>query len=292
MSLTLIEGHFRIIGAAPDGDSVKFYPNNGKTDWKLVHGSKPVKSNLEGGAQLRLDGIDSLETHYAPTGGELGTLHQPKDLADGAAQGLLDFLGFRDVERDSAEKVISAQPEQIPGYILTRFADKYGRCVAFAFKGNRKGKTGASVRFEVDELRQSLNYHMLETGLAYPTYYSKLFPDLRNAMTKAVNAARAEKRGVWEKDKTMSGLKVDLVLEKLEDKAYILPKLYRRLVDFIAFNSGDTSLEGFSEWLNEHDDRVTILPEGHFTGFDQAVEVKGQTVKLNTAIENLIFEEK
>ena len=90
----------------------------------------------------------------------------------------------------------------------------------------------------------------------------------------------------------MSGFRVGTNIAAVEETAYILPKLYRRLVDYFAFNSGDTSLVGFSEWLNEHDDRVVILPEGHHTGFDQAVHVDGQTVKLTTAVENLIFDEK
>jgi hypothetical protein len=63
MPMTLIEGHYEIVGAAPDGDSVKFYPAK-KSDWEVVpDGSSAVRTNLRGGAQLRLDGIDALETH-------------------------------------------------------------------------------------------------------------------------------------------------------------------------------------------------------------------------------------
>jgi len=291
MPMTLIEGHYEILGAAPDGDSVKFYPKRGKEDWRFVRGGRAVQSNKRGGAQLRLDGIDALETHYAPTNGLLGTTHQPLDLGRDAAKELLEWLDFKNVKRDVTEKVTAGEPAQVPGYILTRFADTYGRCVAFAFKGNHPKKTGDDVRFDVNDLEKSVNYHLLERGHAYPTYYSKLFVDIRKAMTKAVAAARKEKRGVWAKDATMSGFTVGNV-DEVQEKAYIVPKLYRRLADYFAFNGGDTSLEGFEEYLNERDDRVFILAEGQISGFDRVVETSGQTVKLTQPIEELIFQEK
>jgi hypothetical protein len=40
-----------------------------------------------------------------------------------------------------------------------------------------------------------VNFQLVADGLAYPTYYSKLFPDLRNALTAAANQARTDHRG-------------------------------------------------------------------------------------------------
>ncbi len=142
MPMTLIEGNYEILRAAPDGDSVKFYPKRGKEDWKLIRTGRAVQSNKRGGAQLRLDGIDALETHYNPQGGAINTSHQPLDLGRAASKALLDWLGFSNVERGANETVTAGKPEKIPGYILTRFSDTYGRCVAFAFKGNHPKKTG------------------------------------------------------------------------------------------------------------------------------------------------------
>jgi hypothetical protein len=72
--MTLIEGHYVIVGASPDGDSVKFYPRT-KDAWRVFRDSHAVRSNKTGGAQLRLDGIDALETHYTPrVGGTPGCL--------------------------------------------------------------------------------------------------------------------------------------------------------------------------------------------------------------------------
>jgi hypothetical protein len=66
MPYLVISGGFRAKGAQPDGDSVRFAPDN-LADWDLVAGVHPVKRNASGVAQLRLDGIDALETHYTPS---------------------------------------------------------------------------------------------------------------------------------------------------------------------------------------------------------------------------------
>jgi hypothetical protein len=213
-------------------------------------------------------------------------------LGRGAASALLKLLGFQSIERDGNEKVTAAQPEKVPGYILTRFADTYGRCVAFAFKGNHQRKTGASIFLDDQELKASVNYKLLADGYAYPTYYSKLYVDLRRAMTKAVNTAQQAKKGIWAKDKTLSGFEVPGTLGRFQEEAYVLPKLYRRMLDYFALSGGDTSVGGFKEYLGERDDRIFILSEGHITGFDTVVEADGQVVRLKKEPEDLVFQEK
>ena len=61
-------------------------------------------------------------------------MHQPLELAHAAGSRLLELLGFSDVVR-KGETVTSATPDTCPGYILTRFADKYGRPVSLAYAG-------------------------------------------------------------------------------------------------------------------------------------------------------------
>jgi hypothetical protein len=59
MPLFSIAGTYRVIGASPDGDSVRFYPDD-RTAFSRA--GLAVRLNAGGGAQLRLDGIDALET--------------------------------------------------------------------------------------------------------------------------------------------------------------------------------------------------------------------------------------
>jgi endonuclease YncB( thermonuclease family) len=285
MPMLCVAGNFRIAGTEPDGDSVRFFAND-PAQWSLLPGPNRVRTNAHGGAQLRLDGIDALETHYSPQGG--GPVHQPLEFAHKAGAELLRWLGFRNVIRD-AETVSSAEPDQIAGYVLTRGADLYGRCVALAGRGDPPFPSDSSDIVTITMLRRTANTRLLATGLAFPTFYSKLFPDLRNEL--ADQAAKARGKGLWPTDQTQSGTNVE-TLGTLTDDAVVLPKLFRRLIDYLHLNASDPSLAGFKTYLAQRDDRLYIISTAHHTGFDFVVDVKGQTVRLTVAPEDLIFDER
>ncbi|MFH8658607.1 hypothetical protein [Streptomyces afghaniensis] len=105
--ILLIEGTYKIVAASPDGDSVRFYPHH-PDEWDLLRGRR-VRRNRSGGAQLRLDGIDTLETHYRPPRGP--ELHQPAPFADKAGDELLSWLGIDDVQRNASGVVTHSSPE-------------------------------------------------------------------------------------------------------------------------------------------------------------------------------------
>src|SRR6185312_6549058 len=113
-------------------------------------------------------GCDALETHYATP-----RTHQPLDLAHAAAAELLDWLGFSNVVRGQDETVTSSSPDTVAGFILTRSADLYGRCIAFVGRGAPRQDDGSSFFVDVDALRTTANHHLISTGLAYPTYYGR-----------------------------------------------------------------------------------------------------------------------
>jgi endonuclease YncB( thermonuclease family) len=284
MPLSIIKGHYRIQGSEPDGDSIHFHPSDPDVFTALLLGAH---LNGQGGTQLRLEAIDALETHYSPRvrGGFLQ--HQPLALAHAAAAQLLQLLGFTDVQRDG-ERVTSSTPEQTEGYILTRFADKYGRAVSFAYAGESDHPDLSSVFVDEELLGQSVNFQLVADGLAYPTYYSKLFPDLRNSLSAAASQARTDKAGVWEDDATTSGATITS-LDALNEQLVILPKLFRRLVDYLALGAGDISLAGFLAFLASRDDRLFVISEAHATGLDNITRVEGQSVRLLHPPDDLIF---
>ncbi|MFD6494937.1 nuclease [Streptomyces sp. NPDC060188] len=289
MPMLLIKGAYRIVGASPDGDSVRFVPDD-PGEWDLVPGRK-VRRNRIGGAQLRLDGIDTLETHYRPPHGP--ELHQPAPFAGQAAEALLGWLGFEEVERAASGIMKRSVPESVPGYVLTRSADVHGRCVAFAGRGaDAPGASGELLTVGVEHLRQTANHQQLDEGLAYPTFYRNLFVDLRREMSLAAERARQDGRGLWPADQTQSGAKVE-GRSTLTDAAVLLPKLFRRLADYLQLNDGDPSLDGFRPYLEQREDRLFILSTGQWTGFDTVVEVtNGNTVRLNRPADDLVFDEK
>jgi endonuclease YncB( thermonuclease family) len=285
MPLIAIPGKYRLIGASPDGDSVRFYPD---VPTAFADAGLTVKVNAAGGAQLRLDAIDALETHYTPPGGP-HPWHQPVALGGGAADRLLELLGFTDVQRNDRNIVTSSTPAETPGYILTRFADKYGRAVAFAYPGQRRGGTSKPVYVGIPELRRSVNYQLLADGWAYPTFYSKLYVDLRNALAEAAVAARDAGQGVWEHDGTLPGFRLRSRTQ-LTDELVILPKLFRRLAEYLTLDEPtNVSLAGFPAFLKADNDQLFTVPAGQATHLDTLVERKGQTLRLTLPPEQIVF---
>lgn len=287
MPMLCLAGVFTVTGTEPDGDSLRFRPDD-PGDWTQVPGPHKVRTNAAGGAQLRIDAIDALETHYTPTGGHL--LHQPLDLAHAAAAELLKWIGFRGVQRDG-EKVIAVDQDDLPGFILTRGADLYGRCVALVGRGDPPVTSGHTINVDVKLLRKTANHRLLTTGLAFPTFYAKLYVDLRGELAKQAGAARDAGKGVFARDRTQKGVEVK-TLTTLTDDAVILPKLFRRLTDYLHLNGDDPSLAGFMTFLSQQDDQLWVIPTGQKTNFDTVVAVSGQTVRLKRLPEELVFEEK
>lgn len=279
MPFHLIKGTFHVVGYSPDGDSIRFQADD-RDNWDLLDGPS-VELNARSHAQLRIEAIDTLETHYQGH-------HQPTKLALDALQFLLSELGIQKVKFDKAGKVISAQ-DGTRGYILSRTAEKNHHPVAFVFSGDTKENDGASIFLRPNQLENSVNYKSALIGLAYPTYYSGLFSDLRKKITSAVNKAqKGAGIGLWARDKTNKGFTVSS-LTSVTDETVILPKLFRRIVNFMGDGG---SIEGFKDYLTANPDPVLELKTGHFTHLDTFIETSGKEVRLTAEPENLIFIEK
>ncbi|WP_236809120.1 nuclease [Amycolatopsis albispora] len=266
---------------------MRFYPTDG--DAFLKAGLR-VRLNSRGGAQLRLEGIDALETHYQSQAPGGGRWHQHPALAKEGADALLRQLGFRSVERDEDGTVVSASPESVPGHILTRFADKYGRPVSFAFRGQRgRAKDGSQVHLDAKGVANSANFEQLAAGHAFPTFYSLLYVDLRQAMADAATAAREKKAGIWAHDVSTEGFRLTS-RKQLQEEVVLLPKLFRRLVDYLGLDeSGGVSLANFARYLDTRDDRLFTTPDGHATELATLVEVKRQQLRLTVDPERIVF---
>jgi len=95
-----------------------------------------------------------------------------------------------------------------------------------------------------------------------PTFYSQLYPDLRTELSNASQTARTAATGIWATDATTSGATITTAAD-LDEKIVILPKLFRRLIDYLALGGGDPSLEGFTGFLATRGDRLFIFSEAH-----------------------------
>ncbi|MFH7598130.1 nuclease [Streptomyces racemochromogenes] len=309
MPMLLITGTFRAKGLKPDGDTVSFTPDH-VDDWKLVPGVRPVVPKWDGSASIRLEGIDALETHYGDKDSPLGIQHQPLGLAHEAADALLGLIGFTDFHRPvippgqehrpEDEKITSTIPEVTHGYILTRGADVFGRCVALVGTDFQPAPNGYRVEVDEQMLRNTANYKLMEAGLVYPTYYSE-FPELlRASLTAAAPAAATHdpKKGVWARDATTapSGVKIADLSSLTDDAtgAVILPKLFRRLKDYLDLNPSNASLACFRAYLaGASDDQYYLQGKPKvYRGMHHIVEVDGDTVRMTHGPEEIVFVEK
>lgn len=276
MAFHVISGTFHVVGYSPDGDSIRFKADD-SSNWGRLDGP-PAKLNARGHAQLRLEAIDTLETHFQ-------SFHQPLALAKAAMDHLMQQLGITNVQINSSG-VVTAANDGVSGYIISREVEHNRRPVAFAFSGAPAEADGSQVFLDSPSVLQSVNAEMLQTGLAYPTYYKGLFSDLRNALTDIAVSARTSNLGVWQYDKTNSGFAVTGI-QSITETHVILPKLFRRLAAYLEAG-GDVS--GFKSHLASLAEEILIISSAHTTHFDTVIDVTGNVVRMTELPENLVFQ--
>ena len=284
MPFTLIAGTYHVAGYSPDGDSIRFKPSNPDLLKNLLGG--PPKVNARGHIQLRIDAIDTLETHYTPQG-DSNTFHQPEKFARDAVDALMSFVKIQDISWTADRKTVASANDGTPGYILSREVEKYGRLVAFVFAGTPPEDDGESVVLKADRLRDSYNFAAIHDGLAYATYYMGLFADLREALNAAVDAARKSKVGLYADDVTTGGFEVQTIAD-ITDKFVIMPKLFRRLSEYV---SKTGSAVGFKQALSQAQEPVLDLRTMNFTHFDTFIlQADGSAViAMTRRPEELVF---
>jgi hypothetical protein len=285
MPFKIITGTFHVVGYSPDGDSIRFQADNVSHLFDLA-GSDP-RINARGHAQLRIEGIDTLETHFNPAGG--GTaLRQPEAFAIAATDLLLDYLGIRNVVWNARHAQVVSADDGTPGFILSRSVEKNGRPVAFVFTGDPPDVDGSDFRLETDFLQASYNFLALDQGLSYATYYWGLFHDLRDALTEAVTSSRAAGRGLYAQDVTNTGFSVDTVAD-LTDHLVIMPKLFRRLSEYFVSTG---TIVGFKEALADSREPVLEIQTANFTHFDTFIEQApgSNHLRLTVLPEGLVFD--
>lgn len=295
MPFILMQGTFHLVsetasggkrGFQPDGDSIHFRPANPELLNRLTRLGRRHRLTKIGSVNLRFEGIDALELHYA---GGAGQTQQPRPLADQARDALTGLLRLNPVPYVPPRDITVKAPvprDAAPGYILSRTLEVHGRPVSFAFGGQAPASDGEEVFLSVRMVRRSLNYKLLRAGHAYPLFYDGLFSDLRAAFARATRRARGERRDLWANDRSQRGVQVRNQGD-LERNGVIFPKLFRRLTKYLA--QGHTDLSSFPAWLAEKQEEILILERRHFTHFNDIVLVGRNRVRLNVLPEEVVF---
>ena len=234
MKYLLIKGSMHVVGYSPDGDSMMFKAANpalwdglDKEDNELFL-EKLTKEN--GAVQLRLEGIDALETHFAPMPlptpldlkskekekdkeGKPATGHykQPDEIGRTAAEAFMWLVGVKKAEwrkfgkttwvakacfeKDGQQVWLDEkQTDNIPAYIVTSNIEKNGRPLAWVFPGDTADVDGSELTKEMlsNRLEKSVNYQLLRYGLVYPYFFMTLAGRMRDKLIEAVRRAQAD----------------------------------------------------------------------------------------------------
>jgi endonuclease YncB( thermonuclease family) len=293
MSYTLLAGEFVIRypdlprqGPEPDGDTIKFMPDTPSLVEALprVSGHPPDLNSR--GISVRLEAIDTLETHFELT-------HQQLAGANAARDRLLALLGFTGVVffGDLPNKVESADQDRVRGHVLSNGIDANGRMIGFVYTGDAAEPDGSQIFLQPDRAAQSANATLLGEGHAYPAFYSSLPAELRTHFAGISTAARAATSGIWA-DSTADPNGAATVNDLAGLETLVMwPKLFRRIVPFLA--TGAANFDGFDAWLRadpvNRDDALFLLDRLEHGNLHDVVVASGHTVQLTVWPENFII---
>ena len=284
---TWARGQLAVLGYAPDGDSVRFLPDDPATLRRLTDGDRLEVSERDGTVQLRLDAIDAPESHYQG---------QAQPLADPARDDLLAAAGFTGLRysTDGEGTVEATTPERVPAAIAASLVETNGRPVALLFVGDAATSYPDGTAVTVDEalFDRSLNAAQTRIGRVYLTLYTST-PEA--ARTRFIALAREAGAGtpaplagtVWAADRS-AGFRVTTQADVGPQGSLVLPKLFRRVTDYLASESTET----FDAWLLDQgadDDPVEAM--GQRTTLSALVTQSGDQVSLTVSPLDLVFVE-
>lgn len=267
MAFRLIHGKFCPEFGTPDGDSVRFTPDD-PNQFALLEEESGRKLKLttdeygRDSVQLRYEAIDAMEKDAIPP-----LPNEARDLN-------LKLLGYK---KDSPEPY---------GHVLTKGIEKNGRPICFVFSGESEYSDGEMIYLKGAQLRKSVNFKLAKSGMVYPIFYMSLYAELRLEFSTVIAKAREAGIGVWAEDKSLAGLSFKTKSD-VRDLPPIFPKLYRRLQKSVA-----ESVEEFLDELDYAGERVAIMSEQRFVRFNDVLSRKGaKQLRMLYRPEDLVFQE-
>lgn len=261
----VLRGDFVVIGKAPDGDSVRFIPDNAALLKELKNSSR-IRPSKDGSVQLRFEAIDAPELHFSNVAQPLGATSR---------DALLERMGFHKLSfKSDGATVASSQPERLRGAILSQAAEVNGRPISYALLERDLGAQPDGSRLKLDDalLQKTLNDAMLRSGMAYYTVYTSTPAAQRDYFKGVALEARRKGLGVWAADKTAS-----FTLERQDSVTIggqlVLPKLFRRCISYLQSLKKQSFSGSIADWLRS--------TEGSKSPENDAVRVGGVTQKLS-----------
>ncbi len=269
----VVAGTFHVQGYSPDGDSIRFAASNAD-NWKFFDWSSAGKAD-DNKHQLRIEAIDSLETHYE-------NCRQPRAFAIAALERLLEMLGITDVEYNLLVTEITQAKDATPGFIVSASVDKFDRPISFVFDGNAPLTDGAELTAAQIPFEKSVNYRLAEEAIVYPTFYSTMEPIIIEKFRAVFVKVKTARQGLWAIDRT-GGFRMLNTTTIMED-VIIMPKMFRR---FIAFFKARSSMDDLKAFMKANNDK--ILVNGKPSTYFDILKIQGNHFRLSASPEDIVF---
>jgi len=277
----VVRGRIVVPGYSPDGDSVRFVPHD-PSSFNRTRGLRGALVGADGSAQLRLQGIDAPELHYAG---------HAQCHAIEARDALLHWLGFTHVTFHANGTVRDASPKSVHAAIVAQSIDARGRAIAWLLRAHDASELSLEVSLDAHLLDRTANAFLVRHGLAYPLAYTSLAIECREHLRTIAREAREHHRGVWAHDATRAGFAVE-AFDAL-DRELVLPKIFRRAVDYLA--DRDDGFHGrFRAWLLDHQDEndALVLPGSRPATLHDVIARDGDRLRMTVDPIDLTFVER
>jgi|SoiMethySBSTD1v2_1073268.scaffolds.fasta_scaffold1059957_1 endonuclease YncB( thermonuclease family) len=289
---TVIHGQYRIHradnprqGPQPDGDTVRFEPNNLQLLNTLPRFSGRPPDIRSLGINVRYECIDTLETHFEQA-------HQNSAFGFAARDKNLAMLGYTNVVflPDDPNIVATVDTDPLPGFVIANGIEANGRLLGLTYTGQPPAGDGERIFVDENILDQSVNAKLVQAGLAYVEPYDTMPISLINHMRTIIGTARKGGIGIF----TAEGVGVGkaATIASLDDAQGLVmwPKLFRRLTTF--FHTGMLGLAGFDAWVRQDPvkrDDTLRLPDGEKANMHDTYEISGNQLSLRYNPEDLII---
>lgn len=252
VSFAVLEGWAVVDGYLPDGDTVRFVPDDMRAFLRLER-SYLAAIGKDTSVCVRLEGIDAPELHYA------GAQQPAAKPALDAMLRAIHWPSLAVAPSSASARIDGATPRGVRVAVLTNGCDSHGRAIGYLFPSEiAETHPSASRLLREEVLASSVNAGLVASGLVYPLSY-RTQPDAHRAMFRELGAAARRRRaGVWARDESRAGFVLRSEASLGPYGALVFPKLFRRSVTF--FREAARGV-GFREWLRDLsgvDDEVSV----------------------------------
>jgi endonuclease YncB( thermonuclease family) len=280
-SFVVLQGWAVVDGYQPDGDTVRFVPDEMRA-FESLERSHLASFGHDTSVCVRLEGIDAPELHYEGA-------QQP------AAKPALDAM-LRGIHWPS-EPLVATQagkgsvPRGVRVAVLTKGCDSHGRAIGYVFADEiAKAKPSAAELVHVDALARCVNAQLVTSGVVYPLAYQSQPPAHRALFRSLAGRARDARAGVWGRDESRSGFVLRSASSLGPHGALVVPKLFRRSVTFWRDAARGMS---FCAWLREKSgaDEEVSVGGGPWRRLSTWLRASGERVRLGADVLEMVFAE-